>query len=215
MEPYGHVAWNDEESESSEVYFAAKSYVSGNSGKPNILSRVTTNGCVSEESGMPRAQCLRYELEDLQRNDNPKAKYGWSDQKLFLEFKCECNVSGKYQASFNSKSVNEVMEIYMSFWVNGHYELYERCRVREEMQRTYRHEVEHIENGRYVVNRMAQLNLPIAFNTKRECEDYNENKEKRYLNKKWNEWKLREKQHANLDPASPKEGDDIHAYDCY
>jgi len=215
MEPYGHVALGNEREGDEEfpIAFVTKSYVSENFKQLKILGKKITGGCVNEKDGMPKAQCIRYERKDIPLNAPRNGLYGHSDFKLSLKFECECNVYGKYQPSFTGITINEIIEIYQSVWKYNDEEKYwhEHCRLEENLHRTYYHEVQHIINGRHIAITLNSYVNKDGFNAKKECE--NESKEElQKLRKRWNEWYIKEQDHAN--PSSPEVGRDRYDYIC-
>jgi len=216
MSPYGHMAFGEEEygeNESPVVYFAAKNSVSENSGQLNVLKKITSYGCVNEKEGMPKAQCIRYERKDIPLNAPKNGLYGHSDFKLSLKFECKCNAFGKYQSLFSGNTINEKIEVFQSVWRYNDEEKYwhEHCRLEENLQRTYYHEVQHIRNGRHIAITLNSYAKKDDFNTKKECEKES-GEERKKLTEKWDEWYKREQAHIN--PSSPEVGRDRFDYLC-
>ncbi len=214
MNPYGHAHFGYEE-EPPEDYFVPEKF----SSSLNILAKSVTRGCVSEETGMPRAQCIRLNKRDIPINANRNfgyshrsrrdtITYGYADAELSINYKCECNASGKYRPSFSGKAINEILEVIKSIWRYDEptNDWYEYCWNRRDLQNTYWHEVRHINNGREAAKTIVESTsfLRIAFDTKEKCES-DAKREYEFtieiLMEKWNKWYDMEKLHAN--PNSP------------
>jgi hypothetical protein len=218
MEPYGHVYFGNEEDEDGNFYS-----VSGNSSPLNVLKKVTTRGCVNEADGMPRAQCIRLSKSDTKNADKKyvyshRSKrdtiiYGHADFKLSLNYKCECDASGKYKPSFSGKTVNEILEVIQSLWRYDYYDndWHEHCWKQTDLQKTYEHESQHIKNGRHIAATLNSYAKKNNFNAKQECEKEGQEELKK-LKQKWNEWYINEQSHAN--PSSPKYGGSRNEIHC-
>jgi hypothetical protein len=232
--PYGHVHFGEieeeEEYEQGNISFAAKK----TSGSLNVLAKSTTSGCVNKSDGFPAAQCARLERKDM-TNDYEAVRqgilygykghedtlsYGSSDFKLSLKYRCNCNNEiGKYQLSFEGKTVNEKIEVMQSTWrynnsSSNKYSInnwYERCWRREDLQMTYVHETKHIINARRIAATLNSRVLKFDFNTKKECEE-DAKVQYKILETEWDEWSLLEKNHLN--PSSPKYSGPRPQYAC-
>jgi hypothetical protein len=226
--PYGHVAFGDEEEEEDKslvAYFASKNSVSENSGQLTILRKATTSGCVVEESGMPKAQCIRYARNDIQNSaenrligfprDGNSILYGHSDFMFSINFKCECNAFGKYQPSFSGNTSNEKIEIYRSVWKYSYEEKYwhEHCWYSNDLQGTYYHEAKHIKNARMVKDNLLKTVLTITYDTKEKCEKYAKEEQSRQEDK-WDVWYDLEQIHENKNPQSPTKGGSRNGFLC-
>jgi hypothetical protein len=220
--PYGHVHFGEEEEEDEEdeyeqgnISFAAKK----TSGSLNVLARTTSSGCVTKIDGFPAARCVRFtkndaltsitrqNVEDVLFYGYPCGEtspiFGMSSFKLSVTHTCKCNESGKYQPYFTGKITNPSIEVYQNSWI---YESFrndwsERCWHPEDLMRTYRHEIEHIKNGKRIADVVNSFTLRFEVNTQRECEK-NVEQERQIIKDMWDEWYENEIGHVN--PSSPR-----------
>jgi hypothetical protein len=202
--------------ENSNINFAAKN----SAGSLNILQKKTdpSGSCVDKELHMPVTECIRDEYDDIinpnSRETKAQGYYGWpgnrdtlaygsSDAQLHVDIECKCNAFGKYQPYFSGYTDKEIIRIKQSTWKyyyeRGYWQ--ERCWHRNDLNRTYRHEAQHIKNGRAAANEIiAFASIYVAYDEIEECAHYVEDK-RSLIKNKWNEWYKKEQEHAN--PNSP------------
>jgi hypothetical protein len=217
MSPYRYLSFSYEENESSEAYFAAKrlsaSLAKASSVFLDTLGATITRGCVSEDSDMPDAFCVRYkrgkiidneENRDQGRNYGyPGSKgslfYGESDAQPYFDPECRCGAFGKYRLSFSGYTINEYIGIMQSTWKYSDREKWhERCWERGDLQGTYRHEAHHIKNARNALDRIIKSTSQINFyDTEDECL-YRAETGIDLMHYKWYEWYKLEKAHGNF-----------------
>jgi len=225
--PYGYAL----SEESSGTSFAAKSSASS----LNVLQKRinTTGSCVDKELGMPSTFCIRDEFYDINQPNSEasrrQGKYGWPGNGDFLAygsstfsysftFECECNSSGKYQPFFRDYTDFEEILIKESTWkYNREREFwYEFCWYRPDLNKTYRHEVQHIRNARKARDEMVKfasiynINAP---NTPRECKEQG-NEGIDWILNRFEEWKKREYEHINLNSPEKYSGYRNDGYIC-
>jgi hypothetical protein len=213
--PYGHVHFVEmEEDEQYNIYFAAKKSV-----QLNILAKAANYGCVEKEDNFPEARCVKFSKDDalasitrenvswILSHGYPCGKespvYGRSDFKLSLSQICKCNESGKYQPYFTGGITDPWIEVYLNSWVyeSSREDWRERCWRDEDLKQTYKHEMKHISNARFMSAALNSYVLRFEVDTKKECEK-NITWERKVLEEKWEEWYGKEQYHRN--PSSPK-----------
>jgi hypothetical protein len=140
--------------------------------------------------------------------------YGYTRGSSYLEpelnAKCECDKRiGEFYVAYDAKPVNQTIKLYQS---HVKYDTLDKsnpvfspkkwqryCVQPEELNNTYIHEMQHINNARYTLGVYADNHIPrqaLTFSTIDLCETAMQ-EGKRKFNEAWDDWSFRELRHCN------------------
>ncbi|MDR2978190.1 MAG: hypothetical protein LBU56_02030 [Rickettsiales bacterium] len=181
-----------------------------------------TPRCVESENPdkyFPKAECVRMERGDIPTDhkkhlfypgENSGATYGLASFDFDITaFDCKCNLDdGLFHVSYNDSLliVNKKIKVFFSAWyykslTSENWE--ERCWKKDDKQRTYEHEVKHLDNARKVAIDEFNAHMFSKYKTEAECIERSQAKIfMAYLN--WSNWARAEKKHENFHPRSPE-----------
>jgi hypothetical protein len=168
---------------------------------------------VSEEAkGMPSPEYIHpafWQCTDI--NDICGKERGSSITYPYLESKCQDNGCGKYEVSYTIKPAYELeyIKLYQTYIkydtlnviasTSSPKEWRRYCVQQDELDLTYRHEVQHIRNGRNWAILLADKHMPKEpFSTKNECNTARQER-RRVFDMEWMNWSIMEFWHFNLE----------------
>jgi len=138
---------------------------------------------------------------------------GYSNVNPYLDAKCQTDTKGCYYVDYSIKPINKSMTIYQSHiaYDNTNKKWQRYCVSQSELNLTFIHEMQHINNAEYVMSRYAEDNMlkkMNSFDTKDECNRKKDSAENIFWNK-WSIWYEKEREHKNKLPedlrASPQQ----------
>ncbi len=136
---------------------------------------------------------------------------GWSVTYPYLESECKDDGCGKYIVNYTARPDydSEEIHLYQAYFkyelsnvTNPHIPVYKwrrYCTAQPELDLTYKHEAQHILNGRNRTTLFAEKNMPKdTFPTKNEC-NVARATARRKFDMEWMNWSFIESQHSNWD----------------